>query len=72
MGSPDDGYWAQLLDQLDHWVDARSSADVPQAAITYPNGKPYRLGTRVNDLRKRYAANKLAPARVFDLEQRPG
>lgn len=65
--------FAQLLGELDWWIDQHGSAYVPQNATSRDvDGRPFPLGQRLHDRRKRYRAGRLHPDHVRALEARAG
>lgn len=65
--------FAQLLAELDRWIDQHGSAYVPQNATSRDvDGRPFPLGQRLHDRRKRYRAGRLHPDHARDLEARTG
>ncbi|WP_298462032.1 helicase associated domain-containing protein [uncultured Cellulomonas sp.] len=65
--------WAQLLAELDWWVEQHGSAYVPQQATSrLVDGKPYPLGLRLTTRRHEHRTGKLSADRARELEGRPG
>ncbi|MEN0072242.1 MAG: Helicase associated domain protein, partial [Propionicimonas sp.] len=65
--------FTQLLAELDWWIDQHGSAYVPQNATSRDvDGRPYPLGQRLHDRRKRHRAGRLHPDHARALEARTG
>ncbi|RMI13235.1 helicase associated domain-containing protein [Cellulomonas triticagri] len=65
--------FAHLLDELDWWIGQHGSAYVPQNATSrHIDGRPYPLGQRLHDRRKRHRAGRLHPEQAAALEARTG
>jgi hypothetical protein len=63
----------RVLTELDRWIHTHGTAYVPQSATSrLPDGRSFRLGQRVRDLRQAHRHGRLPETIVRELEARAG